>query len=1030
MSTKKKQGNLFSFFNKKVDKAQTKSNKSSSNYTSTVVGQRTPLNSNKIATITPPHRVDANIEPKVKECLADKLVTGCRLSVFWPDDNQYYDAVITEKGDNNVSTSSTVHLLYDDGEEEIVDLKTEKFTVLSWPDEKSQPATTSSKNNKKRRIIDEDSEGETIDHDIQSDGSEFIGDNEEDDDEQTWMVTEDEDSAEANNSKRLIQKYNKRLKVTHVKAPKSNVILSNSDESSTEKQKSLSTPPPSDINLFSKFSSSGFQKKTGQSAEQKCQKAEVVTPVKPFESNTSSMSESAPMWTEGVVNPAGSHLHNHLPFLDPSQIMDSEKRPKSHPDYNPRTLHYSQQQIERISKSKLSPAQKQWWDLKSQYFDTVLLFKTGKFYEMFHMDADVGVQTLGFVYMKGVLAHAGFPESAYGYMSSKLVNAGYKVARVEQTETPAMLAARKKKTKGKKPQVVNREVCSVLSQGTRTFCFLDDTRMLSSTGKNENGIGPLLAIREEINGENIEYGVVVVDAIRSHVTLGQFADDVLRSRMFTLLATYEPCEILIQANTSKSLNSLLKSMPSLANVRMEQIKENEIFPKSTAVDPTIRKKLERGTSVHPWDPEETVSEMHRRSYFPRASKKVSDGNSHLRWPPVLKACIDGGAMLALSSLGAALFYLQRSLIDEEILTMGNFKAYIPPPSPSVENECKQEELEKITDQAMADESVISALSVDEFGQEEKTNHMQLDGTTLSNLEILTNQHDGTQNGSLWKKINHTKSPHGSRLLRAWLLRPLFKKNDIDRRTDAVQELVEGGSASLSMTEARVILGRSPCDLERLLSRVHSMGMIPGQKKDDEEIPQGLCHPSERAILYEGDKYVKRKVEDFSKLLNGLKNAARVMECFQDVDIRSPLLRKIVKNDNDGGCFPSSLENDLQWFYDNFDIEKAAKGLFEPARGVDLDYDEACDEVVQFEQDFQDYKDDVCKNILKSNQADRAWKYINTKVDSRDKYLIELPVSIRVPSDFYVKGKRGSGVKQVNKYRTPVTDDVRYVLLLF
>jgi hypothetical protein len=29
----------------------------------------------------------------------------------------------------------------------------------------------------------------------------------------------------------------------------------------------------------------------------------------------------------------------------------------------------------------------QWWDIKSQYFDTVLLFKTGKFYELYHMDA-------------------------------------------------------------------------------------------------------------------------------------------------------------------------------------------------------------------------------------------------------------------------------------------------------------------------------------------------------------------------------------------------------------------------------------------------------------------------------------------------------------------------------------------------------------------------------------------------------------------------------------------------------------------
>ena len=50
--------------------------------------------------------------------------------------------------------------------------------------------------------------------------------------------------------------------------------------------------------------------------------------------------------------------------------------------------------------------------------DTVLLLKVGKFYEMYNMDADVGVQVLGLTYMTGGAAsdsqaHCGFPEMAY-----------------------------------------------------------------------------------------------------------------------------------------------------------------------------------------------------------------------------------------------------------------------------------------------------------------------------------------------------------------------------------------------------------------------------------------------------------------------------------------------------------------------------------------------------------------------------------------------------------------------------------------
>lgn len=43
---------------------------------------------------------------------------------------------------------------------------------------------------------------------------------------------------------------------------------------------------------------------------------------------------------------------------------------------------------------------RQWWLAKSAYFDTMLLFKVGKFYEMYHMDAVIGVENLNLTYMR------------------------------------------------------------------------------------------------------------------------------------------------------------------------------------------------------------------------------------------------------------------------------------------------------------------------------------------------------------------------------------------------------------------------------------------------------------------------------------------------------------------------------------------------------------------------------------------------------------------------------------------------------
>jgi len=719
---------------------------------------------------------------------------------------------------------------------------------------------------------------------------------------------------------------------------------------------------------------------------------------------------------------------------------------------------------------KPSPAQKQWWEIKSQYADVILLFKVGKFYEMYQDDADVGVSVLGHVYMKGAIAHSGFPEAAYGTMLSKLVDAGYKIARVEQTETKPAFEERKKSTpKGKtKPQVMCREVCGIVTKGTRTFCYLEDSRMLE---KGEASTGPLVSIKEtlvESDGDNaddsptkedvlhpteakFEYGVTVVDAITGVVTLGQFADDVLRSRLQTLLTSFGPSEVLYEGgpNGSKTLLPFLRT--ACPNTVIEPVKPRERFPKSTAVAADVRQSLDRGgnADVKPWDADETVRELHRRGYYPRASKKVNhaSGEGIGRWPEILRRCIEGGATMAISSFGAALFYLQRNLIDAEILSMRIVKAYAPPntsmetagnnnadPTSQLEkmydNESRTKEGLDLVEQQQEQPSTVNfgTSTMDDsaaYDAEASIDHMALDGTTISNLEILHNLSSGSYNGSLLSKIDATQSPHGSRLLRAWMLRPMFRKADIDRRADAVEELA-GGSAAVAMADARVLLKKTG-DIERLLSRVHSMGGggQRGGREGGDGAQQIAAHPNERAVLYETDKNTKRKVGDFSKLLNGLRAAADIPDLFENTDVHSPMLAKIVRTTDADGCFPSDMRDKLDWFFDNFDLAAAAKGQFEPARGMDEEYDAACDTIEDVKRNLEAYKEEMCSNgeLTPRQTARSSWKYINTKEDSKDKYLIELPVSVSVPEDFYVKAKRGKGQKQVNKYCTPTVEQL-------
>lgn len=81
------------------------------------------------------------------------------------------------------------------------------------------------------------------------------------------------------------------------------------------------------------------------------------------------------------------------------------------------------------------------------------------------------MRELGFTYMRGEFAHSGFPEQSFNRMSTSLVERGYKVARIEQTETPKTMEERVKQMKKstKFDKVVNREICQVVNKGTQVF---------------------------------------------------------------------------------------------------------------------------------------------------------------------------------------------------------------------------------------------------------------------------------------------------------------------------------------------------------------------------------------------------------------------------------------------------------------------------------------------------------------------------------------------------------------------------------
>jgi DNA mismatch repair protein MutS len=91
---------------------------------------------------------------------------------------------------------------------------------------------------------------------------------------------------------------------------------------------------------------------------------------------------------------------------------------------------------------KETPLMKQYFKIKSQHPDALVLFRVGDFYETFGEDAIRTSEALGIILTHrnngGVnIELAGFPYHAMDMYLPKLVQAGYRVAICEQLEKPS-----------------------------------------------------------------------------------------------------------------------------------------------------------------------------------------------------------------------------------------------------------------------------------------------------------------------------------------------------------------------------------------------------------------------------------------------------------------------------------------------------------------------------------------------------------------------------------------------------------------
>lgn len=176
-------------------------------------------------------------------------------------------------------------------------------------------------------------------------------------------------------------------------------------------------------------------------------------------------------------------------------------------------------------KSKLTPVMQQYVDMKAENPDALLMFRLGDFYESFFEDAKTISTVLGLVLTaRGTdgdgnnIPMCGIPWHAADNYFGRLVRSGYKVALVEQMETPVQA-----KERGHK--YIDRQVVRVLTPGTLT-----DDNLLAPKKSNF-----LIAV-VPIGGK--QYDIAGCDISTGEFFVGQSAD------VFDDLTRINPAEVI------------------------------------------------------------------------------------------------------------------------------------------------------------------------------------------------------------------------------------------------------------------------------------------------------------------------------------------------------------------------------------------------------------------------------------------------------------------------------------------------------
>lgn len=149
-------------------------------------------------------------------------------------------------------------------------------------------------------------------------------------------------------------------------------------------------------------------------------------------------------------------------------------------------------------------------------------------------------------------------------------------------------------------------------------------------------------------------------------------------------------------------------------------------------------------------------------------------------------------------------------------------------------------------------------------------NMSIDKATMRNLELTETLYDKENKGSLLHVLDKTKTAHGARMLKQWLIEPLNHLKPIEDRLNAVEEIK---SNLVKLNELRNMLNKI-YDFQRITGKIATSTINP---KDMIALKKSLSVlPEIRAILEDSKSdlllEIFNNIFDFSDIENRIETA--------------------------------------------------------------------------------------------------------------------------------------------------------------